>query len=179
LLLLASLFTLVTASQPAAPDLAQTCARVEKANGTLPTYLLHCGSAPQAADSVGSARALLAANAAWLGLRSDLSDLALLVQTDSLGATHVRFQQTYAGLPVWLAEVAVHISHAGEIQLIQSSYLPELDLSTRPTLTAEQATSAKSLRSLRSPNQAALAASSACAELTESAAWGAGPQLSK
>jgi Zn-dependent metalloprotease len=142
LLLLASLFTLATASQPAAPNLAQTCARVEKANGTLPTYLLNCGSAPQAADSVSSARALLAANAAWLGLRSDLSDLPLLVQKESLGATHVRFQQTYGGLPVWLAEVAVHISHSGEIQLVQSSYQPKLDLNTQPTLTSEQAVTA-------------------------------------
>ena len=142
LLLFAGLFALVTASQPPVQDLAQNCTRVEKGNETLPTYLLNCGLAPQAADSVSSARALLAANAAWLGLRSDLSDLALLVDKESLGATHVRFQQTYAGLPVWLAEVAVHISDAGEVQLIQNGYVPNLDLDTQPTLTPAQATTA-------------------------------------
>lgn len=139
LLLLASLYALVSAAEPAPPRLAQSCARVQRADQALPTYLLNCGPAPSASDAATAARRLLAANADWLGLRPDLSDLTLLLAKPSLGATHVRFQQTYGGLPVWLAEVAVHISHAGEVQLIQNHYIPHLDLSTQPALTSAQA----------------------------------------
>lgn len=137
--LLGAFFALVVAAAPAPAPLAQTCARVEKSADARPTYLLDCGPAPAAPDPLSAARALLTANAAWLGLHPDLGDLTLLSVTESLGATHARFQQTYAGLPVWLAEVAVHISREGEVQLIQNGAVAPMALDTRPAVTADQA----------------------------------------
>ncbi len=46
------------------------------------------------------------------------------VQTDELGMTHVRLRQQYAGIPVWGAEMIVHLNPANQVYLMEGQYIP-------------------------------------------------------
>lgn len=59
-------------------------------------------------------------------------------ETDALGLTHIRLQQTYQGIPVELAEWILHINKA-EIKSMNGLIFNNLELSATPTLTQEQA----------------------------------------
>jgi Zn-dependent metalloprotease len=60
-------------------------------------------------DTVAAARQVLQQRGGEFGWPPDLSDLRWLGVTRSLGADHVRFQQTIAGWPVYGAYVTVHV----------------------------------------------------------------------
>ncbi|MGD0204843.1 MAG: M36 family metallopeptidase [Dehalococcoidia bacterium] len=66
----------------------------------------------QAVDPVTIARQHLKQNAQRFGLRPELDDLRLVQVKESLGAQHVRFQQTFGGVPVFGAFTTVNISKA-------------------------------------------------------------------
>ncbi|MGH2537448.1 MAG: BACON domain-containing protein, partial [Candidatus Promineifilaceae bacterium] len=87
------------------------------------------------------ARDYLSANAEFLGLKSaDLADLSLAGQRQGPAGATVRFDQTANGLPVYAAEIAVHISPAGLVTYVSSSYRPDVSLApAKPALSAEQA----------------------------------------
>ena len=78
-------------------------------------------------EPVTAARAFLRERAASLGLRPDLTDLRTVAQRPSLGADHVRFQQTHAGVAVFGATVTVNISKAnGRVSSILNRYVRDL-----------------------------------------------------
>ena len=62
------------------------------------------------------------------------------VKTDDLGLTHVRMQQIFQNIPVWAAELIVHLDKAAHVYLVQGRYLPTPQkISTTPNLTRNQA----------------------------------------
>ena len=63
------------------------------------------------------------------------------VNSDSVGNTHVRLNQFYRGLPVFGAQVVVHMNDRG-ITAVNGHYVPDVKLSTTPNLSAERAVSA-------------------------------------
>ncbi len=60
-------------------------------------------------------------------------------QTDNLGHEHIRMTQHYNGLPVIGAEMVVHIDDSDVIYQTNGRYLPALDISTDPAITADAA----------------------------------------
>ena len=62
------------------------------------------------------------------------------VKIDNLGLTHVRLQQTFHDVPVWAAELVVHLNADTQVYLIQGRYIPTPhNLSTDPELTEQAA----------------------------------------
>ena len=62
------------------------------------------------------------------------------VETDTLGLTHVRLQQTFHDVPVWAAELRVHLNADAQVYLVQGRYIPTpRNLSTQPSLTDQAA----------------------------------------
>ncbi len=62
------------------------------------------------------------------------------VKTDNLGLTHVRLQQTFQDVPVWAAELIVHLNADAQIYLVQGRYIPTPhNLSSDPELTEQTA----------------------------------------
>ena len=62
------------------------------------------------------------------------------VETDALGLTHVRLQQTFHNIPVWAAELLVHLNADTQVYLVQGRYIPTpRNLSTQPSLTDQAA----------------------------------------
>ncbi|MGX9725855.1 MAG: hypothetical protein ACTFAK_00625 [Candidatus Electronema sp. VV] len=57
-----------------------------------------------------------------LGLRSDLADMKTLRVDETPARNHVRFQQTYDGVPVSGALVLVHSNKKGQVTMAQNSY---------------------------------------------------------
>lgn len=61
------------------------------------------------------------------------------VQTDATGRQHVRMQQLIEGIPVYGAEVILHLEN-GQVQLFNGRYQPQAELSeTTPTVTEVEA----------------------------------------
>ena len=61
---------------------------------------------------------------------------------DKLGMKHVRMQQTVDRIPVEGSEVIVHYSESDQVQSVNGNYnnaLNEADLSTKPSISKEQA----------------------------------------
>lgn len=59
-----------------------------------------------------------------LGLKSPSDELRVISEdTDELGMTHIRFQQTYRGVDVWAQGLAVHFDHAGRLSSIQGRWI--------------------------------------------------------
>jgi Zn-dependent metalloprotease len=92
-----------------------------------------------------SARPLLKAEA-YLGQFGDIfgiRDASQLVlrsrTTDAQGATHFTFGQAYRGVPVWGAELKVHVDAAGRLTAVNGVYVPDLAISTAAGLSARQA----------------------------------------
>lgn len=62
------------------------------------------------------------------------------VVSDQLGLKHVRLQQQYAGIPVWGAEIIVHLNEANHVYLVQGRYLPTPSrVQTVPSVTTQTA----------------------------------------
>ena len=60
------------------------------------------------------------------------------VSTDALQNTHVKFDQTYKGVKVFGAQLAVHMNARG-ITAVNGSFVPGIKLSTTPKVTAAKA----------------------------------------
>src|SRR5262249_26215565 len=59
-------------------------------------------------------------------------------EKDNLGMTHVRMTQTYKGIPVVGGKLIVHLTRH-KVAGINGRFVADLDLSTEPTITLEQA----------------------------------------
>ena len=76
-----------------------------------------------------------------LGLENPASELTLAkVQNDALGHTHLRFRQSYWGVPVFGAELIAQLDEQGDLTSISRRLraTPE-KLALTPLLTADQA----------------------------------------
>jgi Zn-dependent metalloprotease len=60
------------------------------------------------------------------------------ISTDSIGSTHVKFDQTYKGLKVFGAQVVVHMKSTG-ITAINGNFVPGVNVSRTPRLSTAQA----------------------------------------
>jgi bacillolysin len=64
-------------------------------------------------------------------------------ETDSLNWRHFRFQQYHRGLPVWPAEVLVHVDPEGGVDLVEGAFIPTpRNVGVVPQLTEEEAVAA-------------------------------------
>lgn len=117
--------------------LALSAAPVAAAPATTVTRHLRFQTAPGTPEA--RAREFLGARPSLTKQRAAGNDLALVGVTTSSAGSHVRFRQTYQGLPVLDGGVDVHLNARGEVFLASSSYRDDLTLSTRPSLSPAQA----------------------------------------
>ena len=74
------------------------------------------------------------------GLLNPNQDLKLSKeQRDLQGGAHLTFDQTYNGVPVFAAMLKTHFNSAGELRAVNGVTIPDIQLSTIPTRTSEQA----------------------------------------
>ena len=83
-----------------------------------------------------TARTFLRTNCDLLRLDDPNAELVLTRRhTDKLGRTHLRFRQQYQGVPVWPADIIVHLNPAGHVDVMNGAFVPTpKDLSTVPVL---------------------------------------------
>jgi Zn-dependent metalloprotease len=86
-----------------------------------------------------AAKAFLADNTALFGFQAKASDLEVVSVKESPSGTHVRFQQTVGGIPVYRGDVLVNLNRQGEISSVSNDYRPGFTAPTRANLSAEQA----------------------------------------
>ena len=89
-----------------------------------------------------AARRFLARYSSLFGMTHDLRDLKTLRIQESPGGTHVYFDQSFRGLPVFKGGVDVHLTERNEVHLVYNRYVPEeilADLVLEPRLTPEEA----------------------------------------
>jgi Zn-dependent metalloprotease len=107
---------------------------------------------------IETARAFLQANKSLLMLNDPDSELVLRAgQTDELGRHHLRFRQEHKGIPVWPAELIVHMTSAGSLDLLDGAFVPSPQVETTPRLLATDALE-KARQRLNAPYAAAAAA---------------------
>ena len=87
------------------------------------------------------AESFLAQHAVELGLKdgTPLADLSLQYEKGSPSGSHLRFDQTVDGVPVYRAEVVVKVNKYGQVSSVQNNLVPNLKVGTKPTLDAAQA----------------------------------------
>ena len=82
------------------------------------------GMAPGKDRDVSTARAFLREHSGLLKLADTDKELSLMRHwADDLGHTHLRYTQTYKGLPVWPAELNVHLDADGDVDLVNGAYV--------------------------------------------------------
>ena len=95
---------------------------------------------PFEGDAKGKTRAFLRANAAAIGLRADVSDLEAVRVQHSPGGTHVRYRQTYKGIPVLNSEGVVSIGNDDLVNSWRIDYHPNISIeNVKPELSAAEA----------------------------------------
>jgi bacillolysin len=104
----------------------------------------------QGADPGTVTLALLDRHRELFRLRDAARELRLVnTQTDALGMTHARLQQTVRGVPVRGGELAVHYDALGHVASIDAHYVPDLeDLDLTPALSADEAVRAAKAEAL-------------------------------
>ena len=83
-----------------------------------------------------TARTFLHTYCDLLRLEDPNAELVLVHRhTDELGRTHLRFRQQYQGVPVWPADIIVHLSPEGHVDVVNGAFVPTpAELSTTPAL---------------------------------------------
>ena len=83
-----------------------------------------------------TARTFLRTNCDLLRLDDPNAELVLVRRhTDELDRTHLRFRQQYQGVPVWPADIIVHLSPEGHVDGMNGAFVPTpTGLGTTPTL---------------------------------------------
>jgi Zn-dependent metalloprotease len=70
----------------------------------------------------------LSQNRQLLGIEREVGELKVAEFIESKGISHIRFQQVYQGLPVYGAEISVHVDNANQVQVVNGEYLTDLTL---------------------------------------------------
>ncbi|MBV7335778.1 M4 family metallopeptidase [Chloroflexi bacterium TSY] len=105
-------------------------------------------------ELVTRAQQFLTSARAQLGVGNSSSDLVLLsVNEDGAGNRHVTFQQVFRGIPVYAAFVRVHFTPNDDIKVVQSNFVPDLELPVTPRLDADQAADIALDQVLRGPSE--------------------------
>ncbi len=101
----------------------------------------HSNAPPSRIPDLVSVLNLLTHHRERLRLVEPHRELRLLsLHTDELGISHLRFQQFYEGIPVWAADLYVHIQPSGELTLLNGRYIPTpVGAPTQPRLSPENA----------------------------------------
>lgn len=94
---------------------------------------------PYAGPPVQAARAFLSEHRALFEMPPGLSNLEKMGAYTSRNVTHVRFRQTYEGIPVYEGQYLVHVRSDGRIDMANGNYYTEIDASTSPNLTEQAA----------------------------------------
>ena len=82
----------------------------------------------------------MSANAALFKMKHGLEDLALAESFESPMGNHFIFQQSFDGVPVYGARVAVHFNKAGAVVGIGNKYLPDVYVpATHPSVSKQSA----------------------------------------
>ncbi len=83
-----------------------------------------------------TARTFLRTNCDLLRLDDPNAELVLTRRhTDKLDRTHLRFRQQYQGVPVWPADIIVHLSPEGHVDVMNGAFVPTpKELSTTPVI---------------------------------------------
>ena len=94
-----------------------------------------------AGDAEGVARAFLEAYASVFHLDDPGEELVLRrIDLDKNGSTHVRFDQSFRGMPIPGSQLIVHLDRNRRVVLVSGKYLPTpLDLVVEPKLSADDA----------------------------------------
>jgi Zn-dependent metalloprotease len=100
------------------------------------------GAVASAAGDEQTARAFLRKNRGVLRLDDPDRELVLdRRDTDDLGRRHLRFSQTHLGLPVWPADLIVHIDPRGNVDVVNGAFIPTpRRVPAVPVVDADQAT---------------------------------------
>ena len=61
------------------------------------------------------------------------------VATDSLGATHITYEQRHDGLPVFGGVVKAHVDASGNLTSVNGAIVPDIEVDTTPKLSASAA----------------------------------------
>jgi Zn-dependent metalloprotease len=95
-----------------------------------------------AAGDEQTARAFLRKNRGVLRLDDPDREMVLdRRDTDDLGRRHLRFSQTHLGLPVWPADLIVHIDPRGNVDVVNGAFIPTpRRVPAVPVVDADQAT---------------------------------------
>ena len=132
-------------------------------------------AARNAGDAESVARAFLTAYAAVFRLDHPNEELTKRrIDIDKIGTTHVRFDQTYRGLPIPGAELIVHLDHERRVVLVNGTTIAtpsELDVT--PALSADDARAIAA----RDAGLAADACAACATDLVVFAERGAKPRL--
>jgi Zn-dependent metalloprotease len=96
-------------------------------------------SEPMGVISEVSARRFLSENAQLFKLSGDLNDLSLVRSFESPMGRHFVFDQNYQGVPVYGAETSVHFNQEGRVVALNNSYLPNINVNVKPSVSLEGA----------------------------------------
>lgn len=88
-----------------------------------------------------TARAFLRVNRDLLRVNDPDNELVMVRQErDGLGHGHVKFDQTWSGIPLWPSDLSVHLAPNGIVYLMDGAYAPTpVAVATVATVTADQA----------------------------------------
>ena len=103
----------------------------------IPTSLVGGADTPRYGTPQEIGLSFINAHPDMLGL--DPATLSFERQTRGAGHNHVLFRQSYKGLPVEFASVKVHIAPNGAVIGVHSSYEPNINLPTAPSVSASAA----------------------------------------
>lgn len=128
-----------TASLAAPPSRDVAGGRIDAASGALRTrFMLRYAPRPGTPESM--AREYLRLAAPELGIGGDLEGLDLVRIQSGQGTRHVRFRQTWRGVPVFASDVVVSLRQDGSVAALASDWKPGVSLSTAvPALPARDA----------------------------------------
>jgi trimeric autotransporter adhesin len=88
----------------------------------------------------GKARGFLRKFSPLLGASGADAELVQVAKTtDRLGATHVSYEQVYAGLPVFGGTVRVHVDAAGNLTAVNGLVAPDIEVDPQAKLSPEDA----------------------------------------
>ncbi|MEM1094538.1 MAG: T9SS type A sorting domain-containing protein [Bacteroidota bacterium] len=125
-----------------APTSATAFTRADASDGTLRAQYRIQTDIADAAEPQQAAQAYLRAHAPSFGLDASLQDLDLVNERKTKYATHLRYQQTYNGVPVYFRFVQVNLDAEGRPTMVTNSHAHHLRtavLDVTPSVTAAAA----------------------------------------
>jgi Zn-dependent metalloprotease len=109
--------------------------------GGSPDVIYDFASQPLQGTPEEAARSFVNQNAALFGVAGG-GDLRLFNQTQALGGTLLRFQQTFNGIPVNGGGIGVVMNRSNQVVMLSGPFFRGVDANTQPSLSAAQARAA-------------------------------------